>query len=195
MLTLVTRRLGALLLTLLLVSALIFLIMDVLPGDPASIMLGTSASPETLNALRRELGLDQPLIWRYLQWLGGVVTGDLGRSYTYDVPVAGLILERLAVTLPLAIMAILLSIAIAIPLGVASDFRRNTAVDNLGGVLSQLFIAVPGFWVGLLLVMTFPSRSAGCRRAGFRAGRRAFCPDSRRCCCRRSPLACRRPAC
>ena len=155
MLTLVTRRLGALLLTLLLVSALIFLIMDVLPGDPASIMLGTSASPETLNALRRELGLDQPLIWRYLQWLGGVVTGDLGRSYTYDVPVAGLILERLAVTLPLAIMAILLSIAIAIPLGVASAFRRNTAVDHLGGVLSQLFIAVPGFWVGLLLVMTF----------------------------------------
>jgi peptide/nickel transport system permease protein len=155
MLTLLTRRLGALLLTLLLVSALIFLVMDVLPGDPAAIMLGTSASADTLEALRRELGLDQPLVVRYLQWLGSLATGDLGRSYTYDVPVAGLIAERLKVTLPLAVMAIALSVAMAVPLGVASAARRNSGFDYLGGFLSQLFIAVPGFWVGLLLVLTF----------------------------------------
>lgn len=155
MLILVARRLASLLLTLLLVSALIFLIMDVLPGDPAAIMLGTSASPDTLAALRRELGLDQPLVLRYLQWLAGLATGDLGRSYTYDVPVSGLILERLQVTLPLAFMAIVLSVAIAIPLGVTSAARQNSALDYLGGLVSQLFIAVPGFWVGLLLVLTF----------------------------------------
>lgn len=155
MLMLVGRRFASLLLTLLLVSVLIFLVMDVLPGDPAAIMLGTSASPETLAALRRELGLDQPLVWRYLQWLGGMLVGDLGRSYTYDVPVAGLIIDRLVVTLPLALMAILLSILIAIPLGVASAFRRNSGFDYLGGFLSQLFIAVPAFWVGLVLVLVF----------------------------------------
>ncbi|TCQ27409.1 ABC transporter permease [Rhizobium sp. PP-CC-3G-465] len=152
---LLLRRFTSLFLTLLAVSALIFLVMDVLPGDPAAIMLGTSATPETLEALRRELGLDQPLVLRYLSWLAGVATGDLGTSYTYGVPVAGLIAERLAVTLPLAFFAILLSVAIAIPLGVASAARRNGAVDYAAGLLSQMFIAVPGFWVGLLLVMVF----------------------------------------
>jgi len=120
MLTLIARRLGSLMLTLAAVSALIFVVMDVLPGDPAAIMLGTSASPDTLAALRHELGLDQPLLVRYFLWLGSLITGDLGTSYTYGVPVAGLIAERLTVTLPLAVMAILISVLIAIPLGVAS---------------------------------------------------------------------------
>ncbi|NML76437.1 ABC transporter permease [Rhizobium sp. S-51] len=155
MLTLLARRIGSLVLTLAAVSALIFVVMDVLPGDPASIMLGTSASPDTLAALRLELGLDQPLPVRYLQWLSAALTGDLGRSYTYGVPVAGLIAERLAVTLPLAVIAIVLSVLIAIPLGVASAAMRNSALDYVGGVLSQAFIAVPGFWVALLLILAF----------------------------------------
>ncbi len=165
MLTLLARRIAGLVLTLLAVSALIFIVMDILPGDPASIMLGMSASPDTLAALRHELGLDQPLVIRYLQWLAGVVTGDLGKSYTYGVPVAGLIAERLAVTLPLALMAILISMAIAIPLGVVSASRRNSAVDYAGGFVSQLFIAVPGFWVALLLILAF-SMSLGWLPAG-----------------------------
>lgn len=155
MLVLVFRRLGGLVLTLLAVSILVFLIMDVLPGDPAAVMLGTSASPDTLAALRHELGLDQPLLSRYLSWLMGVLTGNLGTSYTYGVPVAGLIGERLLVTLPLAFLAILLSMLIAIPLGVTSAARRNSAFDYIAGIVSQLFIAVPGFWVGLLLVLGF----------------------------------------
>jgi peptide/nickel transport system permease protein len=154
MLVFIFRRIGSLVLTLLIVSVLIFVVMDVLPGDTAAIMLGTSASPDTLAALRAELGLDQPMAMRYLAWLGGVLSGDLGKSYTYGVPVAGLISERLAVTLPLALMAILISVAIAIPLGVVTASRRNTAVDYAGGFLSQLFIAVPGFWVALLLILT-----------------------------------------
>ncbi len=165
MLTLLARRIAGLVLTLLAVSALIFVVMDILPGDPASIMLGMSASPDTLAALRHELGLDQPLVIRYLQWLAGVATGDLGKSYTYGVPVAGLIAERLAVTLPLALMAILISMAIAIPLGVVSASRRNSAVDYAGGFVSQLFIAVPGFWVALLLILAF-SMSLGWLPAG-----------------------------
>lgn len=165
MLTLVARRLGSLVLTLAAVSVLIFIVMDVLPGDPAAIMLGTSASPDTLAALRRELGLDQPLVVRYVLWLGGLATGDLGNSYTYGVPVAGLIAERLAVTLPLAFMAILISMLIAIPLGVASAAARNSSFDYLAGVLSQIFIAVPGFWVALLLILAF-SISLGWMPAG-----------------------------
>ncbi len=110
MIALLGRRFAGLILTLVVVSFLIFAVMDLLPGDPASIMLGTSATPETLAALRHELGLDQPLLFRYGQWVAGVFSGDLGQSYTYGVPVAGLILERLAVTLPLALIAILLSV-------------------------------------------------------------------------------------
>jgi peptide/nickel transport system permease protein len=153
MVALILRRLGVLVLTLLAVSAVVFLIMDVLPGDPAAVMLGTSASPDTLMALRHQLGLDQPLVVRYLAWLTGVATGNLGTSYTYGVPVSGLIGQRLLVTLPLALMAIVLSIVIAIPLGVTSAAKRNGAFDYLAGVMSQLFIAIPGFWVGLLLIM------------------------------------------
>lgn len=155
MITLLTRRMAGLVITLLVVSLLVFTVMGLLPGDPASIMLGTSASPETLASLRHELGLDQPLLLRYGHWLAGIFAGDLGRSYTYGVPVAGLILERLAVTLPLALMAILLSVAIAVPLGVAAASRRGGVFDGIASTFSQLSIAVPAFWVALLLIMLF----------------------------------------
>ncbi|MVA25492.1 ABC transporter permease [Agrobacterium vitis] len=174
MLALILRRLGGLVLTLAAVSILIFVLMDVLPGDPAAVMLGTSASPDTLAALRHELGLDQPLAIRYLHWLAGAVTGDLGQSYTYGVPVAGLIGERLTVTLPLAVMAILLSMAIAIPMGVASASRRNSSFDYAAGFLSQLFIAVPGFWVGLLLVLGFSVKLGWMPAGGFAGWQAGF---------------------
>ena len=155
MVALFARRIGSLLLTLLAVSALIFWVMDVLPGDPAAIMLGTSASPETLAALRTSLGLDLPLVVRYFNWLLGVFHGDLGQSYTYGVPVAGLIVERLAVTLPLALFAIVLSVLVALPLGVRAAQNRNGLFDILAGLFSHISIAVPGFWVGLLLIILF----------------------------------------
>ncbi|OLP44893.1 ABC transporter permease [Rhizobium oryziradicis] len=165
MMELILRRCVGLIVTLVAVSAVVFLIMSVLPGDPAAVMLGTSASPDTLMALRHELGLDQPVVMRYLAWLCGVATGNLGTSYTYGVPVSDLIGQRLVVTLPLALMAIVLSVAIAIPLGVVSAGKRNGAFDYIAGVVSQVFIAVPGFWVGLLLVMAF-SISLGWMPAG-----------------------------
>lgn len=165
MIALLFRRVAGLAITLVVVSLLIFAVMDLLPGDPASIMLGTSASPETLAALRHELGLDQPLILRYGQWLAGVFSGDLGQSYTYGVPVAGLILERLAVTLPLALMAIVLSVLIALPLGVLAAARRGGIFDAIATVFSQASIAVPAFWVALLLIILF-STTLGLMPAG-----------------------------
>lgn len=165
MIALLSRRLAGLVITLLVVSLVIFAVMDLLPGDPASIMLGTSASPETLAALRHDLGLDQPLLFRYGQWLAGVFSGNLGQSYTYGVPVAGLIVERLAVTLPLALIAIVLSVLIALPLGVLAAARRGGIVDAIATVFSQISIAVPAFWVALLLIILF-STTLGLMPAG-----------------------------
>ncbi len=155
MIAILIRRIVSLVVTLLVVSVLIFFVMNLLPGDPAAIMLGTSASPDTLAALRAELGLDQPLPVRYLAWLTGVLHGDLGRSYTYGVPVAGLIADRLAVTIPLALIAVVISVAIAVPLGVQAARKHNGLFDVIAGFFSYISIALPAFWVGLLLIIVF----------------------------------------
>lgn len=174
MIALIASRLAGLIITLLIVSALIFCVMDLLPGDPASVMLGTSATPETLAALQKQMGLDQPLILRYLGWLGGALRGDFGMSYTYSVPVAGLIAERLAVTVPLALIAILLSVLLALPLGVISAGRRGSGIDYVSGLISQLFIAVPGVWVGLLLILLFSVTLGWMPAGGFPGWRAGF---------------------
>lgn len=147
------RQICGLAVVLAITSLVIFLLIEAAPGDPASIMLGTNASPDTVAALRAELGLDRPILLRYLSWLGGVFTGDLGNSYTYDVPVAQLIADRLAVTVPLTLIATLLSIAISLPLGVWAANRPNGPVDTLASLFSQAGIAVPNFWIGLLLIL------------------------------------------
>ncbi len=155
MMALLARRMATLFLTLLAVSALVFFVMDVLPGDPAAILLGTSASPDTLAALRHELGLNQPLVLRYFSWIANALHGDFGTSYVYGVPVSQLLVERLAVTLPLTVIALMLSLAVSVPLGALSAARHNSVLDHIVGVISQLFIAVPGFWVALLLILFF----------------------------------------
>ncbi|SFJ68660.1 ABC transporter permease [Celeribacter neptunius] len=148
-----SRQIGGLVITLWIASLVIFLLIEAAPGDAASIMLGTNAAPDTVAALRSELGLDRPLLWRYAGWLGGVLSGDLGTSYTYGVPVAGLIADRLAVTVPLTLIATLLSILISLPLGVWAANRPNGPVDTLASLFSQVGIAVPNFWIGLLLIL------------------------------------------
>lgn len=167
MISILIRRIASLIVTLTVVSLLIFTVMNLLPGDPAAIMLGTSATPETLAALRAQMGLDEPLIVRYLAWLAGVLQGDLGQSYTYGVPVAGLIVERLAVTLPLALMAVVMSVAIAVPLGVAAARRHNGLFDYIAGAFSYVSIAVPAFWVGLLLIIAFSTKLGWMPAGGF----------------------------
>lgn len=161
------RRLLGLAATLFVVSVLIFLVMDVLPGDPAAVMLGTAARPDTLAALRLELGLDRPPLVRYAGWIGGVLTGNLGTSLTYGTPVLGLVADRLTVTLPLALMAILLALAVAVPLGLAAAARRGGPADATAAAFSQGAVALPNFWVGLLLILLFSVRLGWLPSGGF----------------------------
>ncbi|MGI9434162.1 MAG: ABC transporter permease [Geminicoccaceae bacterium] len=151
----ILKRLIALLGTLFVASVVVFAVMDVLPGDPATIVLGTGARDDTLAAFRAEHGLDQPLLVRYAAWIGGVVTGDLGESYTYGVPVSQMIVDRLAVSLPLALLAIILSTLIAIPLGIVAAAHRGRASDFGVMGFSQLGVAIPNFWFALLLILVF----------------------------------------
>ncbi|MBB4305633.1 peptide/nickel transport system permease protein [Rhodobium orientis] len=149
------RRLAVMLATVLVASLVVFTVLEVLPGDPAEVMLGVGAQPETVAALRHDLGLDRPAPERYLSWIIGMAVGDFGTSYTYGVPVSELILERAVVSLPLALFAIFLSTAIAIPLGVTAAARRGSAVDAAVMGFSQIGVAVPNFWLGLLFIMLF----------------------------------------
>ena len=167
MLRLVAGRLISLTATLVAVSVAIFLILEVLPGDPAAIMLGTAAREDTLAALRQELGLDRPALERYLLWVGGLLQGDLGTSITYRMPVATLVAERLAVTIPLSLLAILLSTVLALPLGVAAAANRDRPVDRTVLVFSQIGVAVPNFWIGLLLILLFSTALGWFPAGGF----------------------------
>lgn len=149
------KRLISLALSLIVASMVIFFVLQVVPGDPASYMLGMNAQPDTVAALRHQLGLDQSVVWRYLGWIGGLSHGDFGISYTYKVPVRELIADRLWVSLPLALYALVLSTIIAIPAGIITAAKRNSVADyGIMGV-TQLGIAVPNFWFAMLLVLTF----------------------------------------
>lgn len=149
------RRLLTFLLTLLLAALVIFLVLEVLPGDPAQMMLGTEARPDTLAALRAEMGLDRPAPERFLRWLGGLAVGELGTSLTYDVPVQELIGDRLAITLPLAVMALLIAVAVALPLGMLAAARQGRPADYAVMGFSQLGLAIPNFWFGIVLTLVF----------------------------------------
>jgi peptide/nickel transport system permease protein len=155
MLRYLARRLLVLALTMVAASIVIFLLMSVVPGDPAQFMMGMNADPAALAALRAELGLDRPLLVRYLEWVGGLVIGDFGQSYTYRVPVSRLILDRIGLSLPLAFLALLLSVVIAIPAALFAAQRHNKAGDISVMGLSQIGIAVPNFWFAMLLVLLF----------------------------------------
>lgn len=155
MLRYVLSRLVSLILSLAVASLAIFAVLQVVPGDPAAFMLGLNAEPDTVAALRRELGLDLSAPRRYLAWLGGMATGDFGTSYTYRVPVAELISARLWVSLPLTVMALLISTLIAIPLGVLAATHRGRATDLVVMGTTQLGIAVPNFWFAMVLVLIF----------------------------------------
>jgi peptide/nickel transport system permease protein len=142
-------------LSLVVASVVIFAVIEVIPGDPASYMLGLNATPKAVDALRDQLGLNGSLLTRYLSWAGGMLTGDFGTSYTYKVPVADLVAQRLWVSLPLALYALILSTAIAFPVGLIAAARRGSVTDY--GIMgaTQLGIAVPNFWFAMLLVLVF----------------------------------------
>jgi peptide/nickel transport system permease protein len=149
------KRLLSGLATLVVASLVVFAVLEILPGDPARLMLGMNASEDAVQALRVEMGLNQPLLVRYLNWAGGLLTLDFGRSYTYSVPVIDLISERVVVSFPLAVIALLMSTAIAIPVGVFSASRRGRAADTISMGAAQFGVAVPNFWFALLLIYVF----------------------------------------
>jgi len=149
------RRLISLVLSLLVASLVIFAVIEVVPGDPASYMLGLNASPDTVAALRDRLGLNDPVPIRYLHWLAGMMTGDFGQSYTYKVPVADLVAQRLRVSLPLALYALVLAAIIAFPAGLLAAARRGRVADAAVMGATQVGIALPNFWFAMLLVLAF----------------------------------------
>jgi peptide/nickel transport system permease protein len=157
----------ALAVTLFFVSVLVFVVIRVLPGDAAMIILGTEGSPEAVARLRAAMGLDRPIAVQYLEWIGRAVRGDLGRSIQYDVPVAGLILSRMNVTLPLTLLAAGFMVVTAVPVGVFAATRHRRWGDYLAMTLSQLGVAVPGFWAGLLLVLLFSVKLGWVQSGGF----------------------------
>ena len=129
MLRYVARRLVSLILSLMVASLVIFAIIEIVPRDPASFMLGLNAQEDTLQALREELGLDQGLASRYLSWVGGMLQGDFGTSYTYRTPVSDMIADRLWISLPLAVYALTLTVLIAFPAGIWAASRRGRPVS------------------------------------------------------------------
>jgi peptide/nickel transport system permease protein len=148
-------RLVSLIVSLIVASVLIFLILEVLPGDPAQFILGLDARPDTLAALRHDLGIDAPPLIRYFTWIAGMLHGDFGISYTYRVPVGELIAQRIGVSAPLAIYALALTLIVAVPAGVLSASRRNSSADVAVMGVTQLGVAVPNFWFAIILVWVF----------------------------------------
>jgi peptide/nickel transport system permease protein len=151
----VARRIGGFLAALLLASLVIFTAVEVLPGDSAQMILGTEARPDTLAALRHEMGLDQPVTQRYADWVAGFVQGDLGTSRTYSLSVSTLVAERLVVSVPLALAALAFAVGTGLSLGIFAALRRNSLIDHALMGLTQIGIAVPNFWFAMVLVLVF----------------------------------------
>jgi ABC-type dipeptide/oligopeptide/nickel transport system permease component/ABC-type transport system substrate-binding protein len=151
----VLARLAVLATTLMLATAVVFLVVQIVPGDPVRFMMGLQADPGAVAAVRHDLGLDVAVGRRYLDWIWGLVRGDFGTSYTYRVPVRALIGERLEISVPLAAYALALTALIAFPLGLLAAARRDTWLDRLISAFTQLGLALPNFWLGLLLVIVF----------------------------------------
>jgi peptide/nickel transport system permease protein len=161
------RRVAALVATLFFVSAMVFVVVRVLPGDPAALIMGTEGSREAADRLRESMGLNRPLPVQYVAWLAGALHGDLGRSIQYDLPVGQLIASRLPVTLPLALMAAAFMVAAAIPLGLYAATHHRRPGDYATMILSQIGISIPQFWAGLLLILVFSVTLGWVRSGGF----------------------------
>jgi ABC-type dipeptide/oligopeptide/nickel transport system permease component len=150
-----SRRVGRLIVTVLLISTIVFFVLRVIPGDPASVVAGVEADAAELESIRERLGTNQPLHLQYLDWLWRMLRFDFGQSFRTGEAVSTLIWERLPVTLTLTLSAFGLSLLLAIPIGVLSAVYRWSAWDYLGMIYAQLGMAIPGFWLGILLLLLF----------------------------------------
>ena len=167
MLLFLLRRAATLLATLIVASLVVFAVLEWLPGNPAQVMLGDTATAESLAALEARLGLDKPAWVRYGAWVGGLLQGQSAMSYAYDTPTFELIAERLQVSLPLALLAMALTVAVALALGVYAASRHNRLGDVGVMALSQLGVAVPSFWLAILLILLFAVQLQWVSAGGF----------------------------
>ncbi|HTM77350.1 MAG TPA: ABC transporter permease [Devosia sp.] len=151
----VLKRLLGFAVTLFVAAAVIFYLLDLLPGDPAQFILGINANPASVAQLREQLGLEVPALQRFFAWILGMLRGDFGMSYTQSAPVAGLIWGRLAVTVPLAVFAMIISMLVGLPLGILAARMRGRPPDTGIMVLAQMGVAIPNFWFGMLLALVF----------------------------------------
>ena len=149
------KKIVALLLTMVLVSLFVFIAFSLLSGDAAARLLGTEATPERVAALRGELGLDRPMTVRYLDWLAGMLRGEMGTSYIYRLPVSQMIAERVRPTLTLSVMAFLLIVGISVPVGVITAKYAGGWLDRAVTVLGQVLMSVPPFFTGILFTYLF----------------------------------------
>ena len=161
------KRVLTLIATLLATSVIVFAVLEVLPGNAAQVLMGPDADPAAVAAKATELGLDQPALQRYFGWMGGLLRGDMGLSYTYGSPVSELIVERLALTIPLAVLAMLLTTVIALAVGVYAASRHNSAGDVGLMTLAQIGIAIPNFWFAILLILLFSVKLQWFSAGGF----------------------------
>ncbi len=154
----ILRRLLSMIPVLFIVSLIVFSLLHLTPGDPALSMLGEEATPESIAALRGELGLDEPLPVQYVKWASAVLQGDLGRSIRSNQPVSEAILQRLPITIELAILSVVISMIIAIPVGIIAAMRRNSPVDTASTTVALLGVSLPNFFLAILLIFLFSVR-------------------------------------
>ncbi|KGX86616.1 ABC transporter permease [Pontibacillus litoralis] len=149
------RRCFTFFVTILIVMIMTFLVFRIIPGDPALTILGMDAEPEQIAALEKELGTDRPLYEQFLDWAGGVFTGNLGESLRFSQPVSELVIDRIPVTLSLAIMSIVITMFLAIPIGIYSAKKQGSWVDTALSITTQIGMAIPSFWLGIILMLIF----------------------------------------
>ena len=151
----VGKKFGAMLVTLLLISFLVFLAFDIIPGDAAMAQLGTEATPERLEALREEMGLNKPFMERYLIWLVAFIQGDFGTSYKYNMPVAEMISSKLPITVIMALISFTIMVAVSLPLGIYTAKHNGKKIDRCITVINQVMMAVPHFFLGIIITYVF----------------------------------------
>jgi ABC-type dipeptide/oligopeptide/nickel transport system permease component len=151
----IIKKLGMMIITLLVVSICVFLAFNIIPGDPALKMLGTEASPELVEQTREQMGLNDPLLVRYGRWFIGFIRGDFGTSYNYKIPVRDMIISKVPITFTMAVIAFLLTVLISIPMGIFTAKHENGRVDRIMIVFNQIIMAVPPFFSGILITFIF----------------------------------------
>ena len=147
----IAKKFSSLLLTLLLVSFLSFFAFSVIPGDAAKSQLGTEATPERIEALQKEMGLDRPVLERYASWVTGFFHGDLGTSYSYSMPVGELIRDKVPITIAITVIAFLMILVVSIPIGIFTAQHAGGHLDRLIMTINQVIMSVPGFFIGILI--------------------------------------------